>query len=109
MLQQSTYWTLSQARVSKALERIRQLVPSHTQGRSRMRESCTYGSGRGARGETRVPTATTPRVHHGACRRGSMAVRGARAAAGDASGRLFEHEVRQERPAYVGRIPSGSE
>src|SRR5262245_22955557 len=34
--------------VSKALERIRQLVPSHTRGRSRMRESRTYGSGRGA-------------------------------------------------------------
>ena len=59
--QQSTYWTLSQTRVSKALERIRQLVPSHTRRRSRMRESCTYGSGRGARGETRVPTATCAR------------------------------------------------
>ena len=33
----------SQARVSQALERIRQLVPSHTRGRSRMRESRTYG------------------------------------------------------------------
>ena len=46
--QQSTYWTQNQARVSQALERIRQLVPSHTRGRSRMRESRTYGSGRGA-------------------------------------------------------------
>jgi hypothetical protein len=45
--QQSTYWTLSQARVSKALERIRRLVPLPTRGRSRMRESRTYGSGRG--------------------------------------------------------------
>ena len=46
--QQSTHWTQSQARVSQALERIRQLLPSHTRGRSRMRESCTYGSVRGA-------------------------------------------------------------
>src|SRR5258705_10950017 len=56
--QQSTYWTQNQARVSQALERIRQLVPSHTRGRSRMRESRTYGSGRGACHETHVPTAT---------------------------------------------------
>ena len=83
--QQSTYWTQSQARVSKALERIRQLVPSHTRGGSRMRESRTYGSGRGACDETHVPTATTPRVHHAARRRGGgVAARGARAAAGDA-------------------------
>src|SRR6516162_9107213 len=33
-------------------------LPSHTQGGSRMRESRTYGSVRGARDETRVPTAT---------------------------------------------------
>ena len=45
--QQSTRWTQSQARVAKALERIRLLMPSHTQGRSRMRERRTYGSGRG--------------------------------------------------------------
>src|SRR5205823_78775 len=32
---QSTHWTLSQVRVSQALARIRQLVPSHTRGRSR--------------------------------------------------------------------------
>jgi hypothetical protein len=58
--QQSTHWTQRQARASKALERIRQLVPSHTRGGSRMRESRTYGSGRGACDETRVPTATLP-------------------------------------------------
>ena len=29
-----------------------------------MRESCTYGSGRGARGETRVPTATKTVLLH---------------------------------------------
>src|SRR5207253_7146150 len=33
-------------------------VPSHTRGGSRMRESRPYGSVRGARDETRVPTAT---------------------------------------------------
>ena len=60
--QQSTYWTQNQARVSQALERIRQLVPSHTRGRSRMRESRTYGSGRGACDETHVPTATVREV-----------------------------------------------
>src|SRR5215472_10443771 len=53
--QQSTFWTPSQARVSKALERTRTLVPSSTQGGSRMRESCTYGSGRGARESASLP------------------------------------------------------
>src|SRR5262245_26614020 len=80
--QQSTYWTQSQVRVSQALARIRQLVPSHTRGRSRMRESRTYGSVRGACDETHVPTATTPRLHHAARRGGgSLAARSARAAA----------------------------
>ena len=59
--QHRTYWTLSQARVSKALERIRHLLPSNTRGGSRMRESRTYGSGRGACDETHVPTATCAR------------------------------------------------
>ena len=47
-----------------------------------MRESRTYGSGRGACHEMHVPTATEPaRVHHAARRRGGgMAARGARAA-----------------------------
>src|SRR5262249_17607670 len=58
------YWTQSQGRVSKALERIRRLVPLPTRGRSRMRESRTYGSGRGACDETHVPTATATRGHH---------------------------------------------
>src|SRR5262249_59878988 len=56
--QQSTHWAQNQARVSQALEHIRQLAPSHTRGGSRMRESRTYGSGRGACDETRVPTPT---------------------------------------------------
>src|ERR1700752_4016535 len=56
-------------------------LPSHTRGGSRMRESRTYGSVRGACDETHVPTATrTPRVHHAARRRDAMAARGARAA-----------------------------
>ena len=48
-----------------------------------MRESRTYGSGRGACHEMHVPTATQPpRVHHAARRRGGgVAARGARAAA----------------------------
>src|SRR6516162_5031098 len=79
--QQSTYWTQSQGRVSKALERIRRLVPLPTRGRSRMRESRTYGSGRGACDETHVPTATETRVHHATrWRGGRVAARGARAA-----------------------------
>src|SRR5262249_60052962 len=75
--QQSTCRAQNRVSVSKALERIRQLVPSHTRGRSRMRESRTYGSGRGARDETHVPTATEARVHHAARRRDSVAARGA--------------------------------
>src|SRR5262249_44857071 len=81
-----TYWTQSQGRVSKALERIRRLVPLPTRGRSRMRESRTYGSGRGACDETHVPTATAPGVHHAAWRRGGgMAARGGGAAGGKAA------------------------
>ena len=38
-----------------------------------MRESRTYGSGRGACHEMHVPTATTARVHHAARRCGSVA------------------------------------
>src|SRR5262249_57955493 len=60
--QHNTYWTQSQARVTNALERIRPLSPSYTRGGSRMRESRTYGSVRGACDETHVPTATAPRA-----------------------------------------------
>ena len=97
--QQSTYWAQDQARVSKALERIRQLVPSNTRGGSRMRESRTYGSGRGACDETHVPTATTPRVHHAVRRRSGMAAYGARTAVSDAGGRIS-----QKHPGYRLRI-----
>ena len=48
--QQSTHWTQSQARVSQALERIRQLVPSHTRGRR------SYGAGGGGCGTFIVHT-----------------------------------------------------
>ena len=52
-----------------------------------MRASRTYGSVRGARHETRVPTATeAARVHHAARRRGGVAACGGGAAAGDAGG-----------------------
>src|SRR5260370_42588960 len=46
--QQSTHRTQSRASVSLALERIRQTFAVMTRGRSRMRESCMYGSARGA-------------------------------------------------------------
>jgi hypothetical protein len=46
--QQSTRQTQSWVSVSQALERIRQACAVMTRGRSRMRESCKYGSVRGA-------------------------------------------------------------
>src|SRR5262249_7995089 len=46
--QQSTCRTVSQA-----LARIRQAFAVVTRGRSRVRENCTYGSARGARGNSR--------------------------------------------------------
>src|SRR5215468_3444644 len=48
--QQTMPWTQSQISMPHALERIRKAVasPSHTRGGSRMRESRTYGSVRGA-------------------------------------------------------------
>jgi len=46
--QQSTRRTQSRISVSKMLARIRQIVAVDTRGGSRMRESCTYGSVRGA-------------------------------------------------------------
>src|SRR5438876_3614367 len=51
--QQSTHRTQSRVRVSQALERMRQAFAVWTRGRSRMRESCMYGSERGARGNSR--------------------------------------------------------
>src|SRR5947209_8941214 len=51
--QQSTHRTQSRVSVSQALERVRQAFAVWTRGRSRMRESCMYGSVRGARGNSR--------------------------------------------------------
>ena len=51
--QQSTHRTQSWVSVSQALERVRQAFAVWTRGRSRMRESCMYGSVRGARGNSR--------------------------------------------------------
>src|SRR5262245_6523445 len=51
--QQSARRTQSRISVSKVLTHIRQLVAVDTRGGSRMRESCTYGSVRGARGNSR--------------------------------------------------------
>jgi hypothetical protein len=48
--QQSTYWAQNQARVSKALERIRRLVPLPTRGRR------SYGAGGGGCGTFIVHT-----------------------------------------------------
>jgi hypothetical protein len=65
--QQSACRTQSRAGASQALERIRQTFAVWTRGRSRMRESCMYGSGRGARGNSR------PYRDVGAARRGVTA------------------------------------
>jgi ABC-type uncharacterized transport system substrate-binding protein len=46
--QQSTHRAQYRVRVAQALERIRQTIAVVTRGGSRMRESCTYGSVRGA-------------------------------------------------------------
>ena len=64
--QQSTHQTQCWAGVSQALERIRH-VAVMTRGGSRMRESCTYGSVRGARGNSR-PYRDTFEIASPACR-----------------------------------------
>jgi putative tryptophan/tyrosine transport system substrate-binding protein len=51
--QQRTRRTQSRISVSQLLARIRHIVAVDTRGGSRMRESCTYGSVRGARGNSR--------------------------------------------------------
>ena len=59
--QQSACRTQNRVSVSQALERIRQAFAVWTRGKSRMRESCTYGSARGAR-DNSLPR--PPQVHH---------------------------------------------
>src|ERR1700739_664169 len=51
--QQRTHRTQSGVGVSQALERIRPAFAVMTRGKSRMRESCMYGSARGAPGNGR--------------------------------------------------------
>ena len=66
--QQSTCRTQSRISVSQALERIRKVqnaLPSNTRGGSRMRESRTYGSVRGAVGNDRPYRERASRVHTG--------------------------------------------
>src|SRR3984893_7955813 len=46
--QQSTHRAQYRVRVAQALDRVRQALAVVTRGGSRMRESCTYGSVRGA-------------------------------------------------------------
>ena len=74
--QQSTCRTQSRISVSQALERIRKVqnaLPSHTRGGSRMRESRTYGSVRGALSNERpyrvanAPRASLAAVHESVC------------------------------------------
>src|SRR5947209_8864822 len=79
-------------------------LPSHTRGGSRMRESRTYGSVRGACDETHVPTATAPRVHYGTRRGGGVAVRGARAAGGAAGDRVAQQWFARPKSAPGGRV-----
>src|SRR5713101_5437901 len=58
-LGQSTHWTQRQGRVAQRRNACGNIFFAvRTRGGSRMRESRTYGSVRGARDETRVPTAT---------------------------------------------------
>jgi hypothetical protein len=70
--QQNTHRTQSRACVSQAQDRMRQAFAVWTRGRSRMRESCTYGSVRGARGNSR-PYRDMPFVLHGLSLCGSAA------------------------------------
>ena len=51
--QRSTHRAQYRERVAQALACIRRIIAVDTRGGSRMRESCTYGSVRGARGNSR--------------------------------------------------------
>ena len=64
---QSMRRTQSRISVSKALARIRQALAVWTRGRSRMRESRTYGSVRGARGDSRPYRDISCTTVHGSC------------------------------------------
>ena len=66
--QQSTHRTQRRVRVSQALERVRQVSPSHTQGGSRVREFRSHGSGRGAVSNGRPYRDTLSKPHMGSFR-----------------------------------------
>jgi hypothetical protein len=68
--QQSTHRTQRRVRVSQALERVRQVSPSHTQDGSRVREFRSHGSGRGAVSNGR-PYRTSLRVFRILTQKGS--------------------------------------
>src|SRR5258705_5722924 len=53
--QQSTHRAQYRVRVAQALACIRRIIAVDTRGGSRMRESCTYGSVRGAPSNGRLP------------------------------------------------------
>ena len=65
--QQSTHRAQYRARVAQALARIRQAIAVVTRGGNRMRESCKYGSVRGAPSNGRPYRDTWPARHR--CRR----------------------------------------
>src|SRR5262245_2705074 len=73
---QSAHRTLSWARASQALGRMRQAIAVGTRGKSRMRESCTYGSVRGA-----LSNGRPYRDRHAIHRRSVLTFLGASAAA----------------------------
>ena len=77
--QQSTYWTLSQARVSKALERIRQAIAvTHPRQEPYAGKPHVRIWAGGAMKHTSLPLKA--HIHHGAWWRGGVAAGGAGAA-----------------------------
>src|SRR3982074_271172 len=84
-------------------------LPLHTRGGSRMRESRSYGSVRGARGETRVPTATSCyfRIWHEPadpeCPLSRRVLEGKRTCHGDR-----ESDVHDPKRTLIGRRPTAT-
>src|SRR6266516_3326289 len=86
--QQSTRRTQRRISVSQMLARIRQhIVAVDTRGGNRMRESCTYGSVRGVRGNSHPYRDRRDFITLGR-RGGRVADRGGRAAASNAGDRV---------------------
>ena len=84
--QQSTYRAQNRISVSQALDCMRQALAVWTRGRSRMRESCTYGSVRGALSNER-PYRDRRAVHHAARRRAAWPLAAPRSSPADAAHR----------------------